>query len=96
MPQLPPSEEIALVTRDFIRSLAPGRPSRVQVQVAGPNGMLVLCAVETALAETLPARPAQELIWLSGASPERAHRLSLAAYGSRGELLAEVAHELAP
>jgi hypothetical protein len=92
--QLSPSEEIALFTRDFIQGLAPSRPSRVQARVAGPDGMVVLCAVETALAESLPARPAQELVWLSGAAPACGHRLSLSAYGSRGELLAEVAHEL--
>ncbi len=88
-----PSDAIVAVTRDFVRNLAPNRLHRVEAQVASPDGMLLLCAVESALAETLTARPAQELVWLSGAPSAGVHRLTLSAYGSQHELLVEAAHE---
>ncbi len=93
MHQPSPSDEIAAVTRDFVRNLSPHRLHSVEARVASCDGMLVLSAVESALAETLPARPARELVWLSGAPSAGVHRLILSAYGSRHELLAEAAHE---
>ncbi len=87
------SDEIAAVTRDFVRSLSPHRLQRVEARVASADGMLVLSAVESALAATCSTWPAQELVWLSGAPSAGVHRLTLSAYGSRHELLAEAAHE---
>ncbi len=90
MRQSSPSDEIAAVTRDFVRSLSSHRLESVEARVASADGMLVLSAVESALAESLPAR---ELVWLSGPPSAGVHQLILSAYGSRHELLAQAAHE---
>ena len=85
-----PSDEIAAVTRDFVRAVSQHRPQRVEARVASADGMLVLSTVEAALAGSAPAR---ELVWLSDAPSAGVHRLILSAYGSRHELLAQAAHE---
>ncbi|MDX9996353.1 MAG: hypothetical protein WCY15_12415 [Phenylobacterium sp.] len=89
----PPLEEIAQATRAFVRALAPERPRRVEAAVAGPAGMPLLCAVEQALAEALPGKAAQELVWLTSDPANGVHRLRLLAYGPGDKLLAEAAHE---
>jgi hypothetical protein len=93
MSDSPPLKEIAAATRRFVLSLAPNRPRRVEASVASPAGMPLLCAVEAALAEALPARAAQELVWLTAGQEEGVHKLRLLAYGPGNELLAEAAHE---
>lgn len=89
----PPLNEIAAATRRFVRSLAPHRPQRVEASVASPAGMPLLCAVEAALAEALPSRAAQELVWLTAGAEQGVHKLRLSAYGPGDKLLAEAAHE---
>lgn len=93
MSNSPPLNEIATATRSFVRALASEPPQRVEATVASAAGMPLLCAVEAALAEALPARAAQELVWLTAGPGEGVHRLRLLAYGAHGKLLAEVAHE---
>jgi fumarate hydratase class II len=95
MSHKPPLEEIAAATRRFVRSLAPQRPHRVEATVASTAGMPVLCAVEAALAESLPARAGQELVWLTSGPSAGVHRIRLLAYGPGDKLLAEAAHEFA-
>lgn len=92
MSNAPPLNEIAAATRDFIKNLAAQPPRRVEATVASAAGMKLLCAVEAALAEALPVRAAQELVWLTG-SEQGVHRLRLLAYGPGDKLLAEAAHE---
>lgn len=89
----PPLNEIAAATRRFVASLAPDRPRRVEASIASAAGMPLLCAVEAALAESLPGRAAQELVWLTVGPGEGVHRLRLLAYGPGDQLLAEAAHE---
>lgn len=89
----PPLNEIAAATRSFVRSLAPQRPRRVEASIASAAGMPLLCAVEAVLAEALPARAAQELVWLTVGPAQGVHRLRLLAYGPGDRLLAEAAHE---
>jgi hypothetical protein len=93
MSQPPPVNEIAAATLKFVRGLAPQRPRRVEASVASAAGMPLLCAVEAALTEALPARAAQELVWLTVGPDQGVHRLRLLAYGPGDKLLAEAAHE---
>jgi hypothetical protein len=93
MPNSPPLNEAAQATRSFLSSLASHRPERVEAKVASAAGMPLLCAVEAALAEALPAKTTQELMWLAGAPEGGVHRLWLLAYGAGNELLAKSAHE---
>lgn len=85
--------EIAAATRRFVTSLAPDRPRRVEASIASAAGMPLLCAVEAALAESLPSWAAQELVWLTAGPEQGVHRLRLLAYGPGDQLLAEAAHE---
>ncbi|HEY8616197.1 hypothetical protein [Phenylobacterium sp.] len=91
-----PLADVEAATRRFIEDLAPARAHRVEAKVAGASGMPVLCAVEAGLAEALPERAAQELVWLTGAPADGVHRLTLCAWGDGNELLAQAAHEFAP
>lgn len=89
----PPLNEIAAATRNFVKGLASQPPRRVEATVASAAGMKLLCAVEAVLAEALPVRAAQELVWLTAGAEQGVHRLRLLAYGADDKLLAEVAHE---
>jgi hypothetical protein len=86
-------ESVAAATRDFVHNVARQGLGRIVAQVAGHDGMPVLCAVEAALADSLPDRATQELIWLTGGPARGVHRLRLVAYGDGGDLLAESARE---
>lgn len=89
----PPLEEIAAATRRFVNRVAAERPQRVEATVASTAGMPLLCAVEAALTESLSARAAQELVWLTAGPAAGVHRLRLLAYGPGDKLLAEAALE---
>jgi hypothetical protein len=86
-------EAVATATSDFAHRVAPHRPDRVEAQIASADGMPLLCAVEAALANCLPARPVQELVWLTAGPARGVHRLRLVAYISESGTLAEADHE---
>lgn len=93
--QASPSHSAAEATRSFVASVPADTRCRLEVKVSSREGMLLLCAVEAALAGTLPGRSGQELVWLSGAPAPGAHRLRLQAFGPDNALLAEALHEFA-
>ena len=94
-PQASPLQSAADATRSFVASVPPDTRCRLEVKVSSREGMLLLCAVEAALAETLSRPSAQELVWLSGAPSPGAHVLRLQAFGPDNALLAEAVHEFA-
>lgn len=94
-PPASPFQSAADATHSFVARLPPHAACRLEVKVFSRDGMLLLCAVEAALAEVLPARSSQELVWLSGAPAPGAHRLRLQAFGPDNALLAEATHEFA-
>jgi len=87
-----PTDKAASATKRFLAKLASQPLTRVQVKVASPDGMPLLCAAEAALAEVLPARADRELVWLTGGAAG-VHSLQLLAYAEDNRLLAEAAHE---
>lgn len=94
-PEASPLQSAAEATRSFVAGVSPDARCRLEVKVCSRDGMLLLCAVEAALAEA-PTRPvAQELVWLSGAPTPGAHVLRLRAFGPDNALLAESVHEFA-
>jgi len=92
-PQASPFQSAADATRSFVASVPPDTRCRLEVKVSSREGMLLLCAVEAALADALPKRGGQELVWLSGAPAPGAHRLRLQAFGPDNALIAEATHE---
>jgi hypothetical protein len=92
-PQRSPLVSVADATRSFVASVPSGARCRLEVKVSSREGMLLLCAVEAALAEALPRIAAQELVWLNGAPAPGGHVLRLQAYGPDNTLLAEAVHE---
>jgi hypothetical protein len=93
MPPSPPLQSVTEATRAFVSRALPNLPTRVEAKISSREGMPLLCAVEAALAQTLPRQTAQELVWLSGAPSAGAHLLRLQAFGPGNELLAEAVHE---
>jgi hypothetical protein len=93
MPASSPLQSAADATRSFVASVPPDTRCRLEVKVSSREGMLLLCAVEAALAEVGPKSSAQELVWLSGAPAPGAHVLRLQAFGPDNALLAEAVHE---
>lgn len=84
------SQSAADAAERFLASLRPADLGRIEVKVAGGDGMPVLCAVEAVLARTLVGPAPQELVWLGAAAG--GPLLSLRAFGPDGRLLAEAAH----
>jgi hypothetical protein len=96
-PQLPsskplPLQSFAAAADRFVAEVRAQAPCRVEAKVASPEGMPLLCVVETVFQAALPRRTAQELVWL-GAPASGAHRLQLQAFGPGNRLLAEATHE---
>jgi len=90
-----PLQSVLAATRSFLAGLTAGAPCRVEAKVASPDGMPLLCAVETALAAVLSRPATQELVWLSGAAKPGVHVLKLQAFGPDNSLLGEAVHEFA-
>lgn len=94
MPPLSLLDDVTRTTLGFLTGLTAEEVRRIEARAAGPDGMQLLCAVEAAVNETLTARPARELVWLTGGGD--GHRLHLLAFGPGGVLMAETGHEFAP
>lgn len=88
--------QASLATETFLASLRTCPPARIQARVASDDGMPLLCAVEAALAQALPAEAELELVWLTEAPEAGVQVLRLRAYAAHNGLLAEVAHEFRP
>lgn len=88
-----PIDQASNATKRFVAKLASQPLTRVQVKVASPDGMPLLCAAEAALAEALPAQADRELVWLTGGQQAGVHSLRLVAYAKDNRLLAEALHE---
>lgn len=90
-----PLQSVSAATRSFLAGLTSKALCRVEAKVASPDGMPLLCAVETALAAVLSRPVTQELVWLSGAAKSGVHVLKLQAFGPDNSLLGEAVHEFA-
>jgi hypothetical protein len=88
-----PLQSVVDATCAFVAGVRANLPCRLEAKVSSPQGMPLLCAVEAALAQSLPRPAAQELVWLSGAPRAGAHVLQLQPFGPGNELLAEAVHE---
>ena len=86
---------------DAVRKFAAevGRGSRtaqrIQVKLAGGDGMATLCAVEAVMSDLWPATTAKELMWLGRSGLHGGDQLHFEAFGANGERVCDATFRLA-